>query len=170
METLQATGTVRGVFFSLGTTPATSDPKFDCASAVISLFSQVKKTAHVAIYSLTEPNIVNAMIAANKRGIKVAVVADNTESKNANMAAMIKKLTKAGIDVRLAVKQTFLMHNKVGIFDGQTICTGSFNWTNNAEKNNDENLIVVDGADLAADYEKYVFQRILQNETLVRPK
>jgi len=170
METLTATGSVRGVFFSLGTTPAISDPKFDCASAVISLFNNAKQTAYVAIYSLTEPNIVNAMIAANKRGIKVAVVADNTESKNANMAAMIKKLTQACIDVRLAVKQTSLMHNKVGIFDGQTVCTGSFNWTNNAEKNNDENLLVVDGADLAADYEKYVFQRILQNETFVRPK
>lgn len=76
METLQATGTVRGVFFSLET--ATSDPKFDCASAVISLFNHAKKTAHVAIYSLTEPNIVNAMIAANKRGVKVDVVADAT--------------------------------------------------------------------------------------------
>ncbi len=170
METLQATGTVRSVFFSLGTTPATNDPKFDCATAVINLFNQAKKTAHVAIYSLTEPNIVNAMIAANKRGVKVAVVADATESKNANQAALIKKLTQAGIDVRLAVRQTALMHNKVGIFDSQTICTGSFNWTNNAEKNNDENLIIVDGADLAADYEKYVFQRILQNETLIRPK
>ncbi len=170
METLQATGTVRGVFFSLGTTPATKDPKFDCASAVIELFNQAKKTAHVAIYALTEPNIVNAMIAAHKRDVKLAVVADATESKNANQAAMIKKLTQAGVDVRLAVRQRALMHNKVGIFDGQTICTGSFNWTNNAEKNNDENLLVVDGADLASDYEIYVFQRILQNETLVRAK
>jgi phosphatidylserine/phosphatidylglycerophosphate/cardiolipin synthase-like enzyme len=168
METLQATGTVRGVFFSLGTTPATSDPKFDCASAVIQLFNQSKKTAHVAIYSLTEANIVNAMIAANKRGVKVAVLADATMSKNPNQAAMIKKLTQAGVDVRLAVRQTALMHNKVGIFDGHTVCTGSFNWTNNAEKNNDENLLVVDGADLAHDYEKYVYQRILQNETLVK--
>ena len=170
METLQATGMVRGVFFSLGTTPATSDPKFDCASAVIALFNQAKKTAHVAIYSLTEPNIVNAMIAAHRRGVKLAVVADATESKNPNQAAMIKKLTQAGVDVRLAVRQRALMHNKVGIFDAQTICTGSFNWTNNAEKNNDENLLVVDGADLASDYEKYVFQRILENETLVRAK
>jgi hypothetical protein len=48
METLQATGTVRGVFLSLGTTPATSYPKFDCASAVISLFNQATKTVHVA--------------------------------------------------------------------------------------------------------------------------
>ncbi len=170
METLQANGTVRGVFFSLGTTPATSDPQFDCASAVVGLFNQAKQTAHVAIYSLTEPDIVNSMISAKKRGVQVAVVADNTESKNANMAAMIKKLVQAGVDVRLAVKQKALMHNKVGIFDGQTVCTGSFNWTTNAEKNNDENLIVVDGAVLAADYEKYVYQRILQNETLVRPK
>ena len=70
METLTATGTVRGVFFSLGTTPATSDPQFDCANAVIGLFNNANKTAHVAIYSLTEPNIVDAMIAANKRGVK----------------------------------------------------------------------------------------------------
>ncbi len=170
METLQATGTVRGVFFSLGTTPATSNPKFGCVTAVISLFNQAKKTVHVAIYSLTEPNIVNAMIEANKQGVKIAVVADETSSKNASMSAMIKKLTQACIDVRLAIKQIALMHNKVGIFDSQTICTGSFNWTNNAEKNNDEKLLVVDGADLAADYEKYVFQRILQNETLIRVK
>ena len=170
METLEATGTVRGVFFSLGTTPATNDSKFDCAGAVIGLFNQAKKTAHIAIYSLTEPEIVNAMIAANKRGVKVAVLADATESKNANQAAMIKALTQAGIDVRLAVRQTALMHNKIGIFDGKTICTGSFNWTTNAEKHNDENLLVVDGVDLAADYEKYVFQRILQNETLIRAK
>lgn len=168
METLQATGTVRGVFFSLGTTPATGDPKFDCATAVVNLFNEAKKTVNVAIYSLTEPDIVNAMIAANNRGVKVTVLADKTESKNANMAAMITKLTQSGVDVRLAIRQTALMHNKVGIFDSQTICTGSFNWTNNAEKNNDENLLVVDGSDLAADYEKYVFQRILQNETLVR--
>ncbi len=146
METLQAKATVRGVFFSLGTTPSTSDPQFDCASAVIRLFNQAKKTAHVAIYSLTEPGIVNAMISAKKCGVQVAVVADNTESKNTNMAAMIKKLVKAGVDVRLAVKQNALMHNKVGIFDGQSVCTGSFNWTTNAEKNNDENLIIVDGA------------------------
>ncbi len=31
METLYATGTVQGVFFSLGTTPATSDSEFDYA-------------------------------------------------------------------------------------------------------------------------------------------
>ena len=61
------------------------------------------------------------------------------------------------------------MHNKVGIFDAKTICTGSFNWTRAAEKRNDENLLIVDGTQVAAAYEKFVFQRILIKETLVDP-
>jgi phospholipase D len=168
-EKLKATGTIRGVYFSLGTTP-TNDPKFDCAKAIIDLFNQAKKTVHVAIYSLTEPNIVDAMIAAHKRGVNVAILADNKESKSYYMSEMIDKLTQAGVDVKLAIHQTALMHNKVGIFDGQTIATGSFNWTKNAEYRNDENLIIVDGEDVANDYEKYVFERILKNETLIRPE
>jgi phosphatidylserine/phosphatidylglycerophosphate/cardiolipin synthase-like enzyme len=165
-DMLSAKGTVRSVYFSLGTTPATNDPEFDCAKAIIDLFDQAKSTVHVAIYSLTEPNIVDAMIRANSRGVKVEIVADATESKSVTQARMIKKLTQSGVNVRVAIRQKSLMHNKVAIFDNQTICTGSFNWTVNAEKNNDENLLIVDGQDLASDYEKYVFQRILQNETL----
>ncbi len=167
-EKLAVAGTVRGVSFSLGTTP-THDPQFHCAAAIVGLFQAAKKTVHVAIYSLTEPSIVGAMIAAHKSGVQVAVIADQTESKNATMGAMLKKLTGAGLDVRVAVRQTALMHNKVGIFDGKTVCVGSFNWTTSAEKYNDENLMVVDGPQVAAAYEKYVYQRILTNETLVRP-
>jgi len=62
-----------------------------------------------------------------------------------------------------------LMHNKVGIFDAKRICTGSFNWTCAAEKRNDGNLLIVDGTQVAAAYEKFVFQRILTKETLVEP-
>jgi len=61
------------------------------------------------------------------------------------------------------------MHNKVGIFDAKTICAGSFNWTRAAEKRDDENLLIVDGTQVTAAYEKFVFQRILTKETLVEP-
>ena len=82
---------------------------------------------------------------------------------------MVGKLTQAGVDIRLAARQTALMHNKVGIFDAKTICTGSLNWTTNTERHNAENLLVVDGPDVVGDDEQHVFQRILTNETLVRP-
>lgn len=169
-EGLAAHGTVRGVFFSLGTTPS-RDPRLDCAKAIIDLFNRAEQTAHVAIFTLTEPRIVDAMIAARKRGVAVAVVADAHQTQspdNPVQKQMIEKLQQAGVAVHLAVKQPALMHNKVAIFDGRTVCTGSFNWTNAAEKRNDENLLVVDGTEVAADYEKFVFQRILTRETLMR--
>ncbi len=132
-----------GVFFSLGNTPS-SDPQLECARAVINLFNAAKKTAHVAIFTLTESGIVDAMMAAQKRGVKVSVIADASQSdpsKDPFQAQVIQKLKQGGVDVRLATRQTALMHNKVVIFDGQTVCTGSFNWTNAAEKHNDENLV-----------------------------
>lgn len=164
-DTLQATGTVRGIFFSLGNTP-TEDPIFDCAKAIINLLDNVKKTVHIAIYSLTDPNIVDAIIRVYKRNVEVIVIADASQSAGKSQSLAIKKLTESGVDVRLAVRQKALMHNKIGIFDGQTVATGSFNWTVHAEKSNDENLIIIDGEDVATKYETYVFQRILQNETL----
>ncbi len=170
-EQLVAHGTVRGVFFSLGTTPS-HDPRLDCGKAIIDLFNGAQKTAHVAIFTLTEPHIVDAMIAARNRGVAVEVVADAQQSRspsNPVQKQMIAKLQQAGVAVRLAVKQTALMHNKVAIFDGRTVCTGSFNWTNAAEKRNDENLLIVDGTQVANAYEKFVFQRILAKETLVEP-
>ena len=170
-ERLAAHGTVRGVFFSLGTTPS-HDPQLDCAKAIIDLFNAARKTAHVAIFTLTERRIVDAMIAARKRGVTVAVVTDAEQSQspeNPVQKQLIEKLRQAGVAVHVAVKQTALMHNKVGIFDGKTVCTGSFNWTRAAEKRYDENLLIVDGTQVAAAYEKFVFQRILTRETLVPP-
>ena len=41
-EQLVAHGTVRGVFFSLGTTPS-HDPRLDCAKAIIDLFNGAQK-------------------------------------------------------------------------------------------------------------------------------
>src|SRR5438876_10349665 len=163
--------TARGALCSLGTTPR-HGPQLDCAKAIIDLFKAAQKTAHVAIFTLTERRIVDAMIAARKRGVAVAVVVDARQSqstRNPVQKQMIEKLQQAGVAVHLAVKQTALMHNKVGIFDGKTVCTGSFNWTNAAEKHNDENLLVVDGTQVAAAYEKFVFQRILTGETLAPP-
>ncbi len=39
------------------------------------------------------------------------------------------------------------------VIDGETVITGSFNFTNTAEKNNAENLLIIHDSELA---EKYV--------------
>jgi len=46
-----------------------------------------------------------------------------------------------------------IAHNKIMIIDGDTVITGSFNFTRSAEYNNAENLLVVRDKALAERYE-----------------
>jgi len=53
-------------------------------------------------------------------------------------------LANAGFDIRISDGYNKgMMHNKYAIFDGGTMVTGSFNWSNNAENYNWENAIVL---------------------------
>ena len=45
-----------------------------------------------------------------------------------------------------------IAHNKVMILDGQTVITGSFNFTKSAEEGNAENLLIIHSQDLARKY------------------
>jgi phosphatidylserine/phosphatidylglycerophosphate/cardiolipin synthase-like enzyme len=47
-----------------------------------------------------------------------------------------------------------IAHNKVIIIDGETVITGSFNFTKAAEENNAENLLVIHDKKLAERYTK----------------
>jgi len=52
-----------------------------------------------------------------------------------------------------------LMHRKVFIIDKQIVVTGSYNFAASAEKNNDENLVVISNPGIAAQYMKE-FQQV----------
>lgn len=45
-----------------------------------------------------------------------------------------------------------IAHNKVMVIDGQTVVTGSFNFTKAAEENNAENLLIIRDLGLAKLY------------------
>ena len=44
------------------------------------------------------------------------------------------------------------MHHKVIVIDGSIVITGSFNFTVSADKENDDNVLVIHNADLAKLY------------------
>ena len=46
------------------------------------------------------------------------------------------------------------MHHKVFIIDDTIVVTGSFNPSNNAENNNDENMIIINDSKVAENYIK----------------
>ena len=44
------------------------------------------------------------------------------------------------------------MHNKFAVIDDHILITGSFNWTPTAERNNEENLLIIKDAPIIAKY------------------
>lgn len=122
----------------------------DCASVVVKWVNSANSSVHVMIYSFTLPTIANALIQAHNRGVDVKIVVDNTEHNV--QGSQYQTLLAANIPIKIATGVQ-LMHNKVAIIDSHIILTGSFNWTGNAENNNDENLVVLDNANWAAAYE-----------------
>jgi len=100
------------------------------------------------MYIFTLQNVAEALVSAHDRGVEVKIVFDKSQGSYSQYA-----LLKAGIGVRNDTNPDGIMHNKVAIIDNRIVITGSFNWTNSAENNNNENLIVIRSVDVASIYE-----------------
>ncbi|MGG6265725.1 phospholipase D-like domain-containing protein [Leptolyngbya sp. AN03gr2] len=61
-----------------------------------------------------------------------------------------------------------LLHHKFGIVDRQTVITGSHNWTNAGNRNNDETLLIIRNPKVAAHFQRE-FDRLYANSILGVP-
>ena len=98
--------------------------------------------------------ILIALKAAHARGVDVEVIVDKSSarvSKSGSRYSAATYLTNAGIPVWVDTKVA-IAHNKVMVIDGETVITGSFNFTAAAQKSNAENLLVLEDRALAAEY------------------
>ena len=53
------------------------------------------------------------------------------------------------------------MHHKVIVIDGEIVVVGSFNFSENADKSNDENVLIIYNRAVAAKFEEE-YQRVLK--------
>ena len=107
------------------------------------------QTLDVAVYTFTSAPIRDALIAAAARGVAVRAVIDTWEANDAVVSSL------QGTDVQVRRKAGFaggIMHNKFAVIDGQSVLTGSFNWTYAADEQNDENLLLLSDKALAGQY------------------
>lgn len=110
---------------------------------VIGFVDRTKKTLDVAMFSLTDPEVKDAIGRAVGRKVKIRLLADKEQAIGvAAMAKTLDELKATGVEIRLD-KSSGFMHSKYALSDRLAVLTGSYNWTQRAEKRNAENLIVV---------------------------
>ena len=107
-------------------------------------------------FSYTQERLGAAMIERKNAGVDVRGVFETTGSTDAS--SQMPPLFCAHAPVRQDGNPAF-MHDKVIIIDDHIVITGSLNFSDNADLQNDENVIVLDNAQLAELYTQE-FQRV----------
>ena len=123
-------------------------PRGNCEKMIVDRINTSEKNIDAAVYSINNDNIVEALLNAKKRGVKIRILTDKTQAKG--HSSKVKYLHDNGINIRVH-SQFKIEHNKFAIYDKTKGSTGSFNWTNPAEKKNSENCIFFDNEDGTVD-------------------
>ena len=125
----------------------------DCEAVVVGEVGRAHREVLVQGYSFTAPNIVKALADAKRRGVDVRVILDARETKTQKQAIAVDTLLIAKVSV-LIDRDHAIAHNKVVIVDGATVETGSYNFSAAARDRNAENVVVLEGREVADRYRR----------------
>jgi phosphatidylserine/phosphatidylglycerophosphate/cardiolipin synthase-like enzyme len=132
-------GTVIKTFFS---------PQGKTEAAILKEINGAKKSIRFMQFSFTSKPIADAMINKCKQKMSCEGVYDTCQINKYSTFSMLKNnkitLYKDGNQA--------LMHEKVIIIDDNIVITGSYNLSNNAEHNNNENTLIIKSNNIAKIY------------------
>jgi phosphatidylserine/phosphatidylglycerophosphate/cardiolipin synthase-like enzyme len=121
-------------------------PSDGVAARVIERIRGAERSIQFMAFSFTHDGIGAAVIERAKAGVNVRGVFETTGSQT--QFSEFGPMKRAGLEV-YTDGNPYVMHHKVFVLDGRTVIFGSFNFSSNAETDNDENLLIVDDPKLA---------------------
>ena len=124
-------------------------PGHDCEDHTVAAIDGSLSEIEVDVYSINNARIVQALVAAHQRGVKIRILTDRTQA--AGKSSKVLELIAAGIDVRVHSKNK-IEHNKYGVFDRKLAINGSYNWTQPASDSNSENCALMPESNAVAAY------------------
>ena len=124
-------------------------PADNCAAALIRELRQANRSIAFAAYSFTNPEIANELIIKASQGANISGIIE--KSTTGSQYSKHTALAANGISLAIESSKKF-MHHKFFVIDNETVITGSFNPTKNADKRNNENIIVIRNKALAGRY------------------
>ncbi|CAE7200377.1 unnamed protein product [Symbiodinium pilosum] len=98
-----------------------------------------RSSIEIAIFTLTLDTLTDTLLKKHQQGLRVRIITDNRQA--AVPGADAQRLHQAGLEVRTD-KSWYAMHHKFAVIDKQTLINGSFNWTAQATKGNQEDAII----------------------------
>jgi phosphatidylserine/phosphatidylglycerophosphate/cardiolipin synthase-like enzyme len=118
-------------------------------SQLVSLVEGAKSSIYFMAFSFTHNDLGDALLARADAGVDVRGIFETRGSETEYSELPVLYCA------RLPVRQDGnpgALHHKVLVIDEKILVTGSFNFSNNADESNDENVVVITNGDIAAQY------------------
>jgi phosphatidylserine/phosphatidylglycerophosphate/cardiolipin synthase-like enzyme len=115
-------------------------PRGGAQEAVLNELKKAQKSIKFMTFSLTDKDVQDIILDKKKQGLKVEGIFDDCMARNPY--SLYRPFKQNGI-YSLRDGNQALLHHKVIIIDDQTVITGSFNYSKNAEESNNENTLII---------------------------
>jgi len=125
-------------------------PDDGVAAHILDVLSSARSSIFFMAFSFTRTDFADALVQKAQEGVTVQGVFETRQIAAGGDAAW-NALTAAGLDVRQD-GNPYVLHSKVFIIDQQIVVMGSYNFSRNAEENNDENVLILHSPEIAAAY------------------
>ncbi|MFN2123019.1 MAG: phospholipase D-like domain-containing protein [Candidatus Promineifilaceae bacterium] len=126
-------------------------PEDNAMEELLPLIRQARNSIHFMTFAFTHDEMGEELVRQARQGVDVRGV---FEARNASdKHSEIHRLYCNDIPVR-EDGNSANMHHKVFIIDDLIVVTGSYNFSNNSENTNDENLVFLNNSAVAALYEE----------------
>jgi phosphatidylserine/phosphatidylglycerophosphate/cardiolipin synthase-like enzyme len=139
----------------------------DSARPLVDAINAAKHSLRVKMFVLSDPALLNALIAAHHRKVKVHVILNGARrSGQKDNERPRKVLERTGIDVREGITTVALTHEKSMVVDNASAFVMSLNWTaNNLTETRDYAVLTTNTRDVEevaegfdADWHRHTFQ------------
>lgn len=120
----------------------------DIQNSILHALDEAKVSIRVVMAWFTNDVLFNKLVEKHNQGIdvRVAIYNDGINRKHGI------DISKVPHDLLRRGMRGGLMHDKFCVIDNQVVITGSYNWTNNAEFRNDENITIEKDPEQATRY------------------
>lgn len=131
-------------------------PAENCVGSIVAAIAAAQTEIRVQAYGFTSPPILGALVAAQRRGVDVAVLLDRVNDRDEEIGREAPRgrytgatfVANAGIPVWIDDSKR-IAHIKAIIIDKRLTIGGSYNYTMSAEQRNVEDVTFIESALIA---------------------
>ena len=124
-------------------------PEDQCGEIIENTLAKADTSINFMTFSFTHNGIANVIALKMQEGIKVKGIFEKRGT--GSQYSRYNFLEFQGAELRKD-NNSYVMHHKVFIIDNETVITGSFNPSENADKENDENIVIINDKEVANRY------------------